>query len=136
MEGEVARELGINDGIMLFLVVIHGVDGLHTHVETNDEIVEVQSQSQTIAYSYLLPEVIEMELSLGLLLIVSDGPDVTGIQEQGAIELPEELGTVLHIQVELHITGLVDEVYASVTTDESTRTQRAHTPASHTIGTA
>ena len=54
MEGEIAAELRVNDGEMLLLGGIGGVDSLHTHVEANNEIVKVQTDAQTIADSQLV----------------------------------------------------------------------------------
>ena len=135
MEGEIAAELRVNDGEMLLLGGIGGVDSLHTHVEANNEIVEVQTDAQTIADSQLVPELRELKLSARLLFVFTQGPYITGIDEQGTTKLPEQIGTILEIEVELHIARLVDEVDTSVGANELTRTQTAHTPTTHTIGT-
>ena len=59
---------------------------------------------------------IDFELSPRLVRIVAQGPDVSGIDKSSAIKLPKEEGTVFGIEVEFHVTGLVDEVNASVLT--------------------
>ena len=71
MELEVAAEAGMQDGIMLVGVAVGGIDGLHTHVETQDEVVEVEAQAQTVGHGQLLVELVEAELSAGLFGIVA-----------------------------------------------------------------
>ena len=56
VKSKVATEFGVHYREMLATVIIDGIDGLHTHVETKNEIVEVQSESQAIAGIYLFPE--------------------------------------------------------------------------------
>ena len=56
MKSKVATEFGVHYRKVLATVIIHWIDGLHTHVETQDEIVEIQAESQTIADGNLFPE--------------------------------------------------------------------------------
>ena len=71
MELEVAAEAGMQNGIMLVGVAVGGIDGLHAHIETQDEIVEVEAQAQTVGHGQLLVELVEAELSAGLFGIVA-----------------------------------------------------------------
>ena len=41
VEGEVALEIGMDDGIVVTRIGIGRIDGLHTAVETKDEVIEV-----------------------------------------------------------------------------------------------
>ena len=122
VEGKVTAQSWMDDGEMLLLIFIGGIDGLHTHVETHNEVIEVQAQTQSIADCYLFPESIKMELSARLVLVVADSPDITGIHEQGSAEFPEQAGTILYVHIKLHIARLVDEVNAPVMTDKTSRT--------------
>ena len=121
---------------MLVGVAVGGVDGLHAHVETQDEVVEVEAQAQTVGHGQLLVELVEAELSAGLFGIVAQRPDVARIDEGSSIELPEEEGAIFEVEVELHIARLVDEVDAAVGTTERARSQSAHAPSAHRVGTA
>jgi hypothetical protein len=56
MKSKIATEFGVHYRKMLATVIVDGIDGLHTHVETKNEIVEVQAESQAIADGYLFPE--------------------------------------------------------------------------------
>ena len=87
MEGEVAAQDRMGDGIMLALVVIGWVDGFHAHVEAKDEIVEIESHTQTIGCCYLLVELVYLELSPWLVGVISQCPNITGVNEQGPVEL-------------------------------------------------
>ena len=136
MELEIATETRINEGIVLVGVAISGVDSLHTHVETQDEVVEVQTQTQSVGHGYLFVELVESELSTGLFCIVTQRPDVTRIDECRSIELPEQERTILQVEVYLHVTRLIDEVNASVGASEATGSESAHTPSAHAVGTA
>lgn len=46
-EGEIARGGGL----------VGGIDGLHTEVEAENEIIEVEPKANAIAKGYLLPEI-------------------------------------------------------------------------------
>ena len=136
MELEIATETRIDEGVVLVGVAIGGVDSLHTHVETQDEIVEVQAQTQSVGHGDLLVELVESELSTGLLSIVTQRPDVTCIDECSTIELPEQERTIFQVEVYLHVTRLIDEVNASVGASEATWSESAHTPSAHAVGTS
>ena len=41
---------------MLLFVMIGRVDGLHTHIETKNKEIKIETESKTIADSYLVPE--------------------------------------------------------------------------------
>ena len=106
----------MNDCPVLLLVLIGGIDGFHTHIETQDEIVEVKTYSQAVSHSYLLVELIQLELSAWLFIVGTKGPDIAGIYEERTLELPEQRRAVLSIKVELQIARLVDEVDTAVGT--------------------
>ena len=66
VEGEVAAKAGMDDGEMLIIVGFEGgIDGLHTKIETDDEIVEVQAQTQAVTDSQILQDALQLELSPG-----------------------------------------------------------------------
>jgi len=124
MEGEVAAEDGMGDGVVTSTVV-GGVDGFHACIEADDEEVEVHTEAESVGDGYLAVEAVEAECSAWLVGIVADGPDVTGIDEEGSVELPEEVGAVFDAEVELEVARLVDEVDTTVGTIVGTRSERA-----------
>ena len=95
MESQIPAQPRMDEGIMGIIRIIGGIDGLHTKVETHHEVVEVQAQAEAVARSDVIQQAREPELSLGLVFVVADGPDVSCIEEQGPVELPEQMGTVL-----------------------------------------
>lgn len=84
--------------------------GLHAQVEAEQEVGEVHAQTEAVAGRYLLVERIEVEHSSGLVLVVVDRPDVTGVYECSEFEHPEELGSVFHAGEHVDVTALVHEV--------------------------
>ena len=50
--------------------------------------------------------------------------------------LPEQMGTVLGIHVQLDVARLIDEIDAAVASVVGAGPQLSHTPSSHTVGTA
>ena len=136
MESEVALQVMVQDGIMVFLFLIGRVDGFHAHVETKDEIVEIQAHTQSIGHGNLFVELIDFELSSGLFLILPQRPDVSSIDEECAIEFPEQVCAVFHVDIEFHITRLVDEVDGTIRTLERARTKSSDAPSPHRVGTS
>ena len=118
------------------LFLVGWVDGLHTEVEAQDEEIEIETKSQSIRHGNLLEESVEPKLSAGLVGIVAQCPDVSRIDKQCAGEFPKQSGPVLHVQVELHVASLVDEVDLTVLTGKAARTEPSDRPTSHTICSA
>ena len=136
MESKVSLHIRMPQGIMLFRTGIGRIDRFHTAVETKDEVIEVQTQSQSVCHSQLLVEVLEMELASRLLRIITERPDVSRIDKDCTIKFPEEMRAVFCIEIKFHVTRLVDEVYPSVNTTELSWSQFPYTPAPDRIGTA
>ena len=120
--------------VLVILRLVGRIHSLHAHVETQNKIVEVQADAQSIAHSQLLVEVIKMKLSARTHLILAYRPHITCIYKQGAAEFPEQLRPVFRVQVQLHVTRLVNEVDASVLLLIFSWSQRAHRPSSHAVG--
>ena len=135
MEGEVAAEIRIEEGIVFLVVLIGGIYGFHTHIKPQNEIAEVQTQANTICHSYLLIELVKLELAAWLLCIRPQSPDISCIYECRTIELPKQEGAVLRTQVKLHVTSLIDEVNSSISSSKLSRTKFSHTPSSYRVGT-
>ena len=81
MESEVAFEVGIEQRIMLARCFVSRIYSLHAKVETQNEVVEVKSKTQSVGQSDLPIEAIEAELSAWLIGIIAQGPDVTCINK-------------------------------------------------------
>ena len=85
MKSEIATEPRIHDGPVLLAAVVGGINGLHAHVEAQDEIVEVEPDAYSVGHGYLVVELVERELSLGLTAIVAYRPDISGINEERSV---------------------------------------------------
>ena len=92
------------------LLATGGVIRLHTHIHADKKILEVQANTSAIRRGNLLIELIELEHTARLFLIVLDGPDVTRIEEQSHFHHPEQLGAVLQIHVKADVTALEEKV--------------------------
>ena len=106
VEGEVALEVGMDDGEMLTLGGIGRVDGLHAAVETENEVVKVEADAQTIGYGDLAIEIVDAEDAVGLVGIVANVPYVARIYEEGACKLPEKARAVFHAEVKADVARL------------------------------
>ena len=63
VKGKVATELWMDNREVFLLRLIGRINGLHTHVETHDKVVEVQTDTQSVAGSQLFEEGARTELS-------------------------------------------------------------------------
>ena len=135
MEGKVSAQAWMDNGIVCLFLFVGRVDCFHTQVETQDEIVEVQSNAHTVAHSQIVEQSRELELSAWLVLIVAERPDVSCIDKERPVELPKQKRTVFQVHVELHVACLRDEVDLTVLVLITARSQTTHTPSAHTVGT-
>ena len=124
------------DGIMALAVGIGWMNGFHATVEPYDEVVEVETKPHAVGNCYLPPELVEMELSSRLVWVVTNGPNVACIYESRSVQFPEEMRSILYVQVELDVASLVDKVNVSARATESARTKLADTPSADAVGTA
>lgn len=69
VEGEVAGEDGMEYGEVFAAVVVDGCHRLHAGIEAQHEIVEVQSQTETVGGSQLLVESVKPKLTARLLVV-------------------------------------------------------------------
>ena len=137
MEGKIPTEFRMDQRVVrLVLSLIGRIDGLHTSIETQHEEVEVQSQAEAVARSQVRHHSSKGELSSRLLFIISESPDVTRIDKGCSVELPEQVGAILQVQVQLQVAGLGDEVYPTVLVLIASWAQTSHRPASHAVRTA
>lgn len=91
-------------------LIVSRIMGFHTKVKAQQEVSEVHAQTYAVSGSNFFVETIEMEHAAGLVGIVVDGPDIAGINEQGAFEHPEQLGPVLGRQDKRYVAALIDKV--------------------------
>ena len=89
----------MDDGVMLTACRISWIDSFHASIKTEEEVAEVQAHAKAISDSHIAQDILESELSSRLALIVANGPYITGIDESGAIEFPEEEGTIFKVEV-------------------------------------
>ena len=52
------------------------------------------------------------------------------------MQFPEEVRTVLYIDIQLHIARLVDKIDVRSAVPVASRAEGTHSPATHTVGTA
>ena len=136
MEGEVAREVGAENGVVQRPRGDSGVDGFHPAVETHDEVIEIQAQAQTIGDGEFAQERVEAELSAFGTDTAACGPDVAGIDEGRAFEFPKQRTAILHGEVDFQVAGLVDEVDVAVLLRIASGAELAYVPSAHRIGAA
>lgn len=89
MQSEIALEIRMDDGIMVSCVRVCRMDGFHASIETQDEIIEIQSESQAVGHGNLTPKAFQAKLPAGLFRIVADSPYVACIQEYRPVEFPK-----------------------------------------------
>ena len=89
--------------VLLFVLLVCRIDGLHTKVKAKDKVVEIESQSQSIANCQLLRQVVEGELAARLDVIVTQGPDVSRVNKSRRTEFRKKVGAVFG-SVEKNIT--------------------------------
>ena len=99
MEGEIALEFGMDDGEMLALGCVGRIDGLHTAIETENEIIQVEANAKAIGNGYLAVEIVKAEDTIGLVGIVANVPNVARIHEDGTCKFPEEARAVFYAEV-------------------------------------
>ena len=101
---------------MLSAISIHRIDGFHTSIESEDEVVKYQSETHAIGCSQLFIELIETELATWLVRIFAQGPYITGINKQCAVNFPEQMGSVLCIKIQFHVAALINVINAFMAT--------------------
>lgn len=69
VEGEVAAKARMYERIMVALGFVGRVDGFHTEVETQYEVVEIESDAQSVGHGKLAQERAEAKLSAGLVAV-------------------------------------------------------------------
>ena len=89
VEGEVTIQIRMSDRVVLTGGFVGWVDGFHTSIEANDKEIEVQTQTDAVAEGDLLVELVETEFSFWLVLVLTDSPDVSSVNEKCSIEFPK-----------------------------------------------
>ena len=79
MQSIVALEVGMHKRPSL--LVERGVVGFHTAVETQQEVVEVQTETDAVGGGDFLVERVEFEHASWLVLVAAYCPDVAGVDE-------------------------------------------------------
>ena len=89
MKGEIALELGMDDRVMSAAALFTRIYGLHAAVETKNEEIKVEAQSQSVGNGYLPVETVKAELPSGLVGIVACVPNISGVNKGGGMEFPK-----------------------------------------------
>ena len=113
------------DGVVVAPFVSR-VHGLHACIESQGEEVEGEAEAQTVTHGNLAVEFVEAEFAFGLVFILADGPDVACIDEESAVDFPEQMAAQFDVEVEFDVTALVEKVDLSVGTLVGSRTEAAH----------
>lgn len=92
MESGVAVPIEMGYGPLL--LIDGGVVRFETEVESQQEVCEVESNAKAVGCGNLFVELIEFEHAAGLVGIVVDCPDVSGIDKQGPFEHPEKFRAI------------------------------------------
>ena len=108
---------------------------LHAHVEAHEEVGEVHTQAHAVGKCQLLVELTKLKHTAGLIGIVANGPDVASIDKRRALNHPKQFGSELDAGIEANVATLVDETVLRVASGKTTRSEGAHTPTSHAVGT-
>lgn len=132
MEVGVAAPFRVNNRPRL---LIHGrIMGLEPEVKPQQEICEVHADAEAIGGRYLLVEAVELKHTPGLVRIIMNGPNIAGVDENGPLEYPEQLGTVFHAQYQINVATLIDKIGHRVASIVAAGAKSAHTPAADTVG--
>ena len=82
VEGEVATEVRTCDWEVFPSVgLVGGIDCFHAHVEAQDEVVEIESETESVAHGDLFPELVKLELSSWLIVVVAKSPDIASVDK-------------------------------------------------------
>ena len=81
----------MKEGKMLFANSVSRVNGFHTHIESKNEIIEIETQSQSVGHGNLLVKLVDLKLSAGLICVITERPNVSCINEKGPVEFPKEV---------------------------------------------
>ena len=109
---------------------------LYAKVETQQKVREVHAESHAVCHGYLFPEGVEPEHAAGLVLIVVDGPDVSGVYKHGSFKYPEQFGAVFCGKIQAYVAALVYKVGYGVLGVERAGSECAHSPSSDAVGSA
>lgn len=134
VEGEVAREIGVENGAVQRTGRHCGVYGLHSAVKTHDEVVEIQAQAQSVGDGQFAQTGVEAKLSAVRSRFSAGGPHIAGVDEGRPFKFPEERTAIFHREVDLQIAGLVDEVDIPVLLRVASGAELSHVPPAHRIG--
>ena len=89
VEGKITTQSWMNNGEMFFIIsLICRINGFHSQIEPEDKIVEIQTQTKTVAHSQVLQQSGELKLSAGLLFIV--GPRLLTLHPRTLFAPPEK----------------------------------------------
>lgn len=119
----------------LFLT-LSGIMGFHSHVETEQEIIEVHAQANAVSSGQFLIERLETEKSSRLVRIILYSPNIARVYEDRPLEHPEELVAVFQIEYKRYVTALVYEIAYRIPGIIRSGAEGTHAPSTHTVGSS
>ena len=124
----------MDDGKMAFGILECRMYSLHASVKSENEVVKIEAQTQSVCYCNLTPKTVYLELAAWLFGIFAQSPDIACINKCRSVDFPEQMGAIFGIEVELEVTSLVDEVNSAIAAVEASGTKSTHAPSTHTVG--
>ena len=113
MEGTIVRPIEAMEPPPL-TTILSGVERLRSHIETDKEVREVETNTQTIGQGNLLIELREVELAPRLGRRILQGPYITRIHKRGRLRFPDKFRAVLKIQQQFHVARLFHEIVITI----------------------
>ena len=110
-----------------------GVSEQEGPVEADDGDVEVEAQSETTIYSYLIVETVKVEFATGKQWVGMVVPDVACVDEEGTVEGPVDRKTQLGIAFQLDVADAF-YVYVVISRVIGTGAKFAILPSTHSNG--
>ena len=133
MESGITAETGLDEH-PLFAVRHTRVESLHTQVEAEQEVIEVESYAQPISHSYFFIKRVYLELASRLAFVVFYRPYISGVDKSCHFEFPDKLASVFGIEVEPYIPALVHKIDGLVYSFIAARAESSYRPSPYTVG--
>ena len=108
----------------------------YTHIEADDQEVEVVSEARTCAQRDVATQMAQAELAFLHACRAAQQPHVARIEEGGSVELANDGESVLHVGLQLHVARLIYIRIAAVLGMMPPGADAAHAKGTHATGAA